>query len=210
MKIQSRLDQKEIVVEIQQNTNYGIMLSGGFDSAVLLYFVLAEFKNKKLPIKLQPFTVQKFDGSYKYVDGVIEYFNTMFDIQLPNSIIVGDPSLHHSQQNKSGVLEIFSNHKSIDKVFIGLNQNPPEPFGDPKWEKPNRPSQSTDHRIILPFIELYKTHIVDLIFQYNLQYLMNITHTCTEQPIGRCGICFQCSERAWAFTQLKEVDTGIL
>lgn len=209
MKILSRLDQKEIVVEIQQNKNYGIMLSGGLDSAVLLYFVIKDFKDKGLPIKLQPFTVPKFDGSFRYVAGILEYFRTQFGVILPETIIVGDPTVHHSQQNKSGVMEVFEKH-SIDFLFIGLNQNPPEPFGDPSWEKPNRPASSMDPRILLPFIELYKTHIVDIMCYYGQHYLMNITHTCTELTTGRCEKCFQCNERAWAFKQLDRTDTGIL
>lgn len=210
MEILSRIDNKTVVVEIQHNKKYGIMLSGGLDSAVLLYFVLKEFKEKNIPLQLQPFTVPKFDGSFKYVSGIIEYYNTQFDVNIPEAILVGNPLAHHSQQNKSGALEVFSKYPTIDYLFIGLNQNPPEPFGDPTWEKPNRLKSSTNSKVLLPFVDLYKTHIVDLMFEHQQQYLMNLTHTCTELTVGKCGQCFQCSERAWAFNQLNQIDTGIL
>lgn len=205
METLSRLDSKKIVVEIQQNKKYGIMLSGGLDSAMLLYLILLENKF----CNIQPFSIPKHDGSHRYVQGILEYFNTEFDIKLPDPIIVGNPDVHHSQQSRVAITELFLKYP-VDYLFIGLNQNPPQPWGDPNWERPNRPTKSDDSRIILPFIELYKTHIVDLIFQYDQQYILNLTHTCTEQKVGRCGQCFQCNERSWAFEQLQQTDTGIL
>jgi len=205
MEILSRLDGKKIVVKIQQNKKYGIMLSGGLDSAMLLYLILLENKF----CNIQPYSIPKHDGSHKYVQGILEYFNTEFDIELPKPIIVGNPAVHHSQQSRVAITELFLKYP-VDYLFIGLNQNPPEPWVDPNWERPNRLSKSPSVRIILPFIELYKTHIVDLIFQFDQKYLVNLTHTCTEQPVGRCKQCFQCNERSWAFEQLVQTDTGIL
>jgi hypothetical protein len=210
MQFLTRTDNKLITIEVKQKLNYGIMLSGGLDSAVLLYFIIKDFKDKKLPVAIQPFTVPKFDGSFKYVDGIIEYFNTQFDTTIPQTIIVGNPQVHHSQQNRSGVTEVLLKHPNIDYLFIGLNQNPPEPFGNINWEKPNRLTKSPNSKILLPFVDLFKTDIIDIMFQYNQEYLMNITHTCTELTIGRCNECFQCSERAWAFSELNKEDTGIL
>lgn len=205
METLSRLDSKKIVVEIQQNKKYGIMLSGGLDSAMLLYLILLENKF----CNIQPFSIPKHDGSHRYVQGILEYFNTEFDIKLPEPIIVGHPDIHHSQQSRVAITELFLKYP-VDYLFIGLNQNPPLPWGNANWERPNRPLKSDDPRIILPFIELYKTHIVDLIFQHDQKYLLNLTHTCTEQTVGRCGQCFQCNERSWAFEQLHQIDTGIL
>jgi hypothetical protein len=205
MEILSRLDGKKIVVKIQQNKKYGIMLSGGLDSAMLLYLILLENKF----CNIQPYSIPKHDGSHKYVQGILEYFNTEFDIELPKPIIVGNPAVHHSQQSRVAITELFLKYP-VDYLFIGLNQNPPQPWGDPNWERPNRLLKSPSDRIILPFIELYKTHIVDLIFQFDQKYLVNLTHTCTEQPVGRCNQCFQCNERSWAFEQLVQTDTGIL
>ena len=162
MEILSRLDGKKIVVKIQQNKKYGIMLSGGLDSAMLLYLILLENKF----CNIQPYSIPKHDGSHKYVQGILEYFNTEFDIELPKPIIVGNPAVHHSQQSRVAITELFLKYP-VDYLFIGLNQNPPQPWGDPNWERPNRLLKSPSDRIILPFIELYKTHIVDLIFQFD-------------------------------------------
>jgi len=57
---------------------------------------------------------------------------------------------------------------------------------------------------------LYKHNILEFMYAGNQEDLIDITHSCTEQQIGRCNKCWQCTERAWAFKQLDKTDTGIL
>ena len=45
-------------------SRYGIMLSGGLDSAVLLYLILDESPT----INIQPFTIPKHDGALLYIE----------------------------------------------------------------------------------------------------------------------------------------------
>jgi len=210
MEILSRIDQKPIVVEIQQNINYGIMLSGGLDSAVLLFLILEDAKLKNIELSLQPFSMIKHDQSYKYVKGIIDYYNDRFQLEIPKTILVGNPELHHSEQSTFATREVFQKHPNINFLFNAVNQNPPGDWGDPSWEFPNRVKQSPHPKIIMPFVDLYKTHIVDLIFQYDIEYITKLTHTCTELTAGRCMECFQCNERHWAFTELGKLDRGLL
>lgn len=206
MKYVSRVDRTEIVVDIQQQTRYGIMLSGGLDSAVLLYLMLKECPTANIQI----FYIAKYDGSYTYLDKIIEYLNSVFDITLPKPIEVGFPGIHHTQINQVGIRQVLIKYPEIEKLFIGINQNPPQPWGNPKWVFPDRPTSNTNTRIEMPFMMLYKTHIVDLVDQFEIQALANLTHTCTEQVSGRCLKCFQCNERLWAYETLGLKDTGIL
>ena len=91
------------MIDICKNKKYGIMLSGGLDSAILLGLLLLENKN----INIQPFTIPKTDGAMLYADPVIAYINSKFDTSIPNTIKVGDPNVHHRQQSKTAVKEIF-------------------------------------------------------------------------------------------------------
>jgi|LauGreDrversion4_2_1035121.scaffolds.fasta_scaffold111021_2 hypothetical protein len=59
-----------------------------------------------------------------------------------------------------------------------------------------------------PFLHLDKSHTVQLAHDLGLDWLPKMTHTCTESPDIRCGRCWQCSERAWAFNLLGLEDTG--
>lgn len=178
------------------------MLSGGLDSAILLASILLENKD----IEIQPFTIPKTDGAILYADPVIKYINSKFRTNIPNTIKVGDPTVHHRQQSKTAVREIFEKHK-IDKLFIAINQNPEELNSLPG--APKRDTKSDDPRILFPFVNLLKTDIVKLAVENNLTDLFDITHSCTEQQIGRCGICWQCTERSWTFDKLSLSDTGI-
>jgi 7-cyano-7-deazaguanine synthase in queuosine biosynthesis len=57
---------------------------------------------------------------------------------------------------------------------------------------------------------MLKDEIIQIMFDEQQEELMNITHSCTEQKNGRCGKCWQCTERAWAFDKLGKTDTGTL
>lgn len=206
MEFQSRIDGKQIVVNLQQDIKYGIMLSGGLDSTVLLYLMLERCPTASI----QPFYIAKHDGSFAYIDGIIEYINMLFNIRMPTPIKVGSPDIPHSQINQVGIRHVLFKYPEIEKLYIGINQNPPQPWGDPKWQFPNRPTSNNSPRLEMPFLQLYKTHIVDLVDQFKIQALADLTHTCTEQVTGRCLKCFQCNERMWAYETLGLKDTGIL
>jgi len=184
---------------LNQNDRYGIMLSGGLDSAVLLSLIVSENKN----IKIQPFTIPKTDGATLYADPVINYINSKFETSIPKTIIVGNPIVHHRRQSKTAVKEIFEKY-SIDRLFIAINKNPEELNELPG--APKRDTKSDNPKIVFPFVDLLKTDILTMAVDHNLIELFDITHSCTEQQIGRCEKCWQCTERSWAFNQLGLPD----
>jgi 7-cyano-7-deazaguanine synthase in queuosine biosynthesis len=198
----SRLDDKQVVIDIKRDAKYGLMLSGGLDSAVLLTMLL----NSGIDIEnLQLYTIDKVDGSHKAVQRVVEHINNKFSINLAPTILVGDPTVYHREQSKTAVRDIFENYDT-DYLFNALNQNPPELTNMPY--APQRDTKSPNEQIILPFVELYKTHIIDFMYEMGNSDLAEVTHTCTEQQAGRCNVCWQCGERAWAFKQLALEDKG--
>lgn len=188
-------------LNIDKNLKYGIMLSGGLDSAILLYLILKQEPN----IDLQSFTIPKHDGAALYADPILEYFNQKFSIDLPKTILVGDPNAYHRDQSKTAVRDIFQHHP-VDFLFIAINQNPPELDSLPG--APQRDRQSKDARVIFPFVDLYKDQILKILFEEQLDELIDLTHSCTEQQQGRCRQCWQCTERVWAFSRLGRIDTG--
>jgi len=188
-------------LNIDLNKNYGIMLSGGLDSAVLMYLIVKQHPS----VKLQPFTIDKTDGAALYANQIIDHFNKKFGLSVPYTIYVGDPTLHHRLQSTSAVIDIFNNY-SIDYLFNGINQNPPELDNLPG--APQRDKRSNSLKIIFPFVDFLKTDILKIMVEHGQEDLMGITHSCTEQKDGRCNQCWQCTERAWAFSSIEMIDTG--
>jgi len=205
MKIKSRLDNTEICIEMKEGSRYGIMLSGGIDSAVLLYLLLLECEETNITPTITLFTIPKHDGSLTYINGIVQYMNNRFNITLPDTITVGNPDAHHTKQSTTAYFDIKIKYPEIEYIFFGTNKIPPTTVAG---LAPVRVNANTE-MVIAPFFDLYKTHIIDLLFQYEMEGLLKLTHTCTEQVIGRCNKCWQCGERAWAFNIMGRKDTGI-
>jgi hypothetical protein len=190
------------MIKIDLHSQYGIMLSGGLDSAVLLGLLLMGSPQAII----QPFTLPKHDGAANYIDGILQWMNKRFNVNLPPTIHVGDPNAHHRLQSTTAVKEIFEKHSYIDFIFNALNTNPSE-LADDK-SAPRRDRRSTHPQIILPFADMTKEKILRLMYFHGLEELAELTHTCTEQKVGRCNVCWQCRERAWAFNKIGMTDTG--
>ena len=193
------------MINLNPQFKYGIMLSGGLDSAVLLYLLLRADST----IDIQSFTIAKSDGSHRYVSNILRYFEDQFQITLAETIIVGDPTAHHTVQSKTAVVDILQHHKHIDYIYFATNQNPVYNFDYANGGAPNRVLASPHPKVVMPFIKMYKDEILKLAIDHGQAELFNLTHSCTEQKTGRCGQCFQCKERAWAFDQLDQTDPGI-
>jgi hypothetical protein len=188
---------------LQKNLKYGILLSGGLDSAVLLYLIITQLPE----IRIQPFTIPKHDGSALYADPIVEHFNQKFNLNIPATIHVGNPDEYHANQSSTAIREIFSRY-NIDYLFMGVNTNPPEL--ETLDGAPQRKLTSPSPKLLYPFAALLKDQILQIMFDHGQEDLANITHSCTEQKVGRCNRCWQCTERAWAFRQIDKLDTGTL
>jgi hypothetical protein len=190
-------------MDIDLSKKYGILLSGGLDSAILLYLLIKQSPD----INLQPFTIPKHDGSALYANPIITHVNKRFGTSIPDTLYVGDPDAHHTKQSSTAIHEIFMKH-SVNYLFMGVNTNPQEL--DNLDGAPRRLLDPPSPKLVYPFAHMLKDEIVKIMFDNGQEDLMNITHSCTEQQVGRCNKCWQCTERAWAFNQLNKQDTGNL
>ena len=130
--------EEKIVIELpEQHKRIGVMLSGGADSAILLYILALERKMSGSEHELIPLTVPRPDGAWDYVKPIVDKVNEILGIALPAPIQVGDPTLHHSQQTQSGEREARDKH-GIQHIFYGSQAHPPVPM---PGEYPARPPQ---------------------------------------------------------------------
>jgi 7-cyano-7-deazaguanine synthase in queuosine biosynthesis len=174
-------------ISVSSEKSIGMFLSGGMDSALLLY-LLAQQSNK---IKI--FTIPKYDGAEHYVGPIVTWINNKLGCNLPEPILIGNPKVNHKMQVNTGLIKVYN---SCDVFYFAGNSYPEDilPNGPSRTERKNPKEQQ-------PFFHLYKTDIVKMYVQYDLMELLSLTHTCTEQSIGRCNECWQCKERAWAFKE---------
>ena len=141
-------DKRQIEIKFHEGKQrIGVMLSGGADSAILLYLLALERKLEGSSQEIIPFTVARPDGAWNYVKPIVDKINQMLGIELPDPIQVGDPSLHHSKQGRSGELEARSKY-NIDHFYYGSQQHPPVPM---PGDYPNRPDKIELPGTTIPF-----------------------------------------------------------
>jgi hypothetical protein len=185
----------------------GVMLSGGADSAILLYLLCLEKIKTRSQHSIIPFTVPRTDGAWNYVNGIVGYVRKELGCELPDPVKCGDPDLHHSEQVTSGREFAFAN--GIEVVYYGSQKTPPAEFPMPGIY-PERPDRINYARTICPFAEVDKRNTIELYSIYKQWPLLALTHSCTEQTQGRCGVCFNCTERKWALDAYGFTDSGAM
>lgn len=184
----------------------GAFCSGGFDSTLLLYYLFKTYHENNITKTLWIFTVPRTDGSVDHSRRVVDWLASIYPDVEYRIETPGDPELHHSQQVLSGIKEILQNNPDIT-LLLGDTAIPQE------LQESSAPVRvvSTHPRVVQPFIDECKTTTVALANQCRiLTHISQITHTCTESTSIRCRVCWQCRERAWAFSKLGLVDLGLM
>jgi hypothetical protein len=178
----------------------GIFCSGGFDSTLLLFICLSIIKEENLDTHLQVFTVPRHDDSIVHAQRVVDYMNRRFNISL-SIRAVGDPDLEHYKQVSSGLGPAL---QYCDQILLGDTTNPEE--------VPNGPDRvrSMNEQFVQPFMDSTKRSTVMLSIEVDFIECQTLTHTCTESKTVRCGWCWQCRERAWAFDVNDLIDIGAM
>lgn len=209
---------------IKSNKVVGISVSGGLDSTLLAY-LLHDIKYKlNSDVQLKYFCVPRPDDSIAHVQRIVQYIDAHFN-QPPSEIhIVGDGTLHHSEQVKSGMREAVQKYE-LDVLVTGVTKtpescDPPEylpnyeygKFVEPDGTPYNGPVRvkTQNPKFINPFWDITKVETVKLVKDLNLSFIPEITHTCTGSKSLRCNRCWQCCERAWAFSKNDLIDTGTM
>ena len=190
----------QILPFLKNYKKIGIMISGGFDSGLLLYVCLLIKQQENLSVQITAVTVPRHDDSMIHSYRIVSWINEIFsyDIHILNS---GNPFLHHSLQVWSGVIEQENN---FDFIFMGCTKNPPNlPNG------PLRPKASKKN-VYQPFLNFSKKDTVKLAIDLRLTDLMILSHSCTESKLLRCNHCWQCKERKWAFEVNNFTDPGTM
>ena len=186
----------------------GISCSGGVDSSLLLYILMANCTDT-----IHIFTLsndRKGRANAVIVPKVIERC-----IQLTGNLNVMQHSYYAADQIENTLFDVpreYLKNKTISCIFFAITANPPTDvvFTAQGSEQSNRdPStikKEIEHNGFLyqPFVNKDKKTIADIYKQLNLmETLFPVTRSC--EQIGKleyydhCGKCWWCEERQWGF-----------
>ena len=199
-------DLTEVDISLPEGKNKRILVavSGGADSAILLYILSRINKELGTGHTLIPFTVPRPDGGANYSPDIVKFVSNKLGIDIPAPMIVGDGSLPHNIVVKIAI-RMLMNSGNYDFIYVAENKVPDVDIGS---VGPVRAPHNNFKNASMPFWGVTKECTLDLYFQENVPELLKLTHSCTEMTKGRCLRCFQCLERAWAFNLLDKEDPG--
>jgi hypothetical protein len=184
-------------------TKIAVFVSGGLDSAILYYLILKASIEQGVAHQISPFVVNRTEGSRYFSKLVVAHVHSQFNMPYVDPILVGDPTLPGHLQVLSGAQS--AQYMGFTRLYGGIiAQRPEHTIG----YEPS-PAEETDI-IKLPFKDLTKGYIIDLIVRNKQEALFYLTHSCSILEIGKCNTCNGCNERNWGFAQAGLVDPGTI
>lgn len=194
-------DRREIKIDLPaEPKTIGVLVSGGIDSAILLYLIYLQNRQMGNIHTIIPMTVARKEGSKYFACYVVKQVQQSFGIQYESPYCVGDNTVFEPQQVTTGMAHALD--LGCDILFLGLIQQRPEHAVN--WNR-FRPHDTLLCRF--PFHKVQKSHVIDLVRVAKQEALFHITHSC-DMEVGKCGYCNGCRERAWAFNELQVEDPG--
>lgn len=178
----------------------GVLVSGGMDSALLYYLLVKLNSEQGFTHTIVPYTILRKDGSCQFAQSIIDYVHDIFGLPHIPTTVVGDPNLSESLQVESGCIDVLT---KSNIVYLGIIEE--LEIHTIGWRPPIKWTDTENRKY--PFKNLNKSHIVDLIFQFNQERLFELSRTCNI-PGPRCNVCNGCNERKWGFDQLERIDLG--
>lgn len=193
-----------------------ISVSGGADSAILLYFLLKHSKDR-----VHIFTLA--DGT-KQITGAKSSMNVVYKCAQ----LTGNYNFEHHIDYSPDYIDTYVERlpfeyldkKEFNVLYAGITNVPPEEdrksfYGD-FYEDTRNPNEIRDvfryGFSYIPWTNHDKKKIAEIYKEYDLlETLFPITRSCEwnenvggkDPGIEHCGNCWWCHERKWAFGRLK-------
>jgi hypothetical protein len=179
---------------LKEGNKIGCFVSGGADSALLYYLLIEENINTGNQFEIIPYTILRI-GAREPAQNTIDWVHDNYHMPRIPLNVVGDPNLEEIHQVESGVKDVLG--ITVDYLYLGIIDDRPEHYVNWFKAKFNETVQRK-----YPFLNLEKSHIIDLYHQKNLFDLLKVTTSCNTGSIPACGTCNGCEARSWAFQEL--------
>lgn len=209
----------------------GIQVSGGLDSALLLFLTTKAIQQSNLNIHIQPISVF-IPSKVKNIastEAIIETVRNITGADFIKDGIVYNMPVEETTTHDGKKDQFFINmirdlfHKGlIDFEFNGNTRNPPESarqnWKNDQFRQKNRDNASsiyTTPHSASPHYNMNKSDIINLYIKHGIfEKIVPLTCSCDEninvvhenKLNVPCGTCWWCEERRWGFESNDVVD----
>lgn len=204
---------EKFIFELNLNSRIGVALTGGLDSAVILFLAAKLNKLSGNSSILIPFWVAiKDDDEYQFAVRTTKFVNEKLGLNISEPYIEGKDLLHLNPRavRLRAVKPVIIKKYNLNLIITGETKNPPIEIIKKEIERPehNR-NPRYDSEIYAPFINFDKRYVIDLYRKLDILDLIKYTRSCDNLgpwnlPI--CGTCPHCLERQWGFLENNLVD----
>ena len=216
MPLSLEISQGIIEIPIEKYKGIALCVSGGIDSATLLYIISEYITNNNLDTQLYALTVpNRTDSACGYhAQLVIDFVTRKFPVNINHTI---RSTIFDGGKKNQVMNEWFRELRKMRKIQCTLNgvtANPkdssfkfiepknyyikplPERDGNPiKYKR----REGYDH--YFPFATTDKKGVCEITELKNItERLLLITKSCTSDVHYHCGECWWCQERTWGFS----------
>jgi hypothetical protein len=217
---------RNMPIGIYKDGPVGIGISGGADSAVLLYILMSHV-DKPIHIYNMWSSSRKYSFA-KSIDAVIE---TCSHLTGNTNYVVHKTQVEPKETNEFffNMLTDALNKQEVDMVYMAVTNFPPKEVylefdqQQEDWHNRFRSDEVVhplfgltisgeldnplvlDERVYVPLRNYNKKAVVELYRALNLEHnLLPVTRSCEDDDHrdSHCGKCWWCQERLWAFGHL--------
>lgn len=182
-----------------------VAVSGGVDSALLLWMM--SMLEPPSGSSMVAVCMQRGERTTQFASEIVNRINRLCDKNTKLVPIQCDPGIPHTKIGYN--IKNMMGPDTFQHVMSASTENPPVDLpGLAPIRVPLSVRQQNANIWTFPFMHCDKTHTVALIKKHLLDWIFDVANTCTEKEDKRCSACWQCRERAWAFSQLNLVDPG--
>ena len=196
----------EDLVNSDMHSKFALWLSGGADSAMLLFLLLESLERNKVHKSILPLhgwdTARTVAVSYDASDRIVKLLQNKFPkIQLKEQYVL---PYHKTEKSKNKYHDPLNQYllkaKKADCIFDCSTLNPPHLIlGEDRTNKEPDTYHNTK-RIYKPLRHVDKKVIAELYHKYDLMNdLFPLTVSCIGDDIKPCKRCAWCEEKYWAF-----------
>lgn len=185
--------------EIQRVALY---FSGGLNSLALLGLIIEELKSTgRGSMPLMAFTVAKKVSTANHAAELIKTVSERsgLEIQHLNDIENNEPAYSFGRIGRVPLIKIWEKYHRDTLIYAGMSVMAPDDIRP--FKQKLRVEYPTESRyFLMPFRDLIKPEVVEILHCLGYQDLIGLTHSCTAQSPGACGKCYSCMDRQWGLS----------